>query len=157
MGLRGPAPERDAKIIQLKGMRVRSSKPPAKKVDPLKGPIPRCPQWLGERAKAEWKRVAPELHRTGRLTALDVAALSGYCQCHGMYQQCLETIANEGISLINARGAHVKHPLLSVAQASRRDMLMFAREFGITPLSRDRVAMPDETPPGDPFDQWLQT
>lgn len=39
----------------------------------------KCPKWMGEHGKAEWKRITPELARLGLLTLIDQAALELYC------------------------------------------------------------------------------
>ena len=41
---------------------------------------PRCPAWLEDEAKKEWKRMAKQLEHLGILTEIDMAAFAGYCQ-----------------------------------------------------------------------------
>ena len=151
MGLRGPV-KASPKVIALRG-----GPPAAPKPAPKPAPMPRCPTELSPEARREWKRVAPELYRSGRLTELDVAALSAYCSSYSLYVRCLETIARDGISVINSRGAIVKHPLISVLTTARRDTVMMAREFGCTPFSRGRVELVDLDPEIDPFDEWSRS
>ena len=156
MGLRGPVPE-SASLRLLKGRRERpqTSSVTSSAAQTKPRPCPRCPAQLSDGAKAEWKRVAPELHRTGRLTALDVAALALYCQSYADYIESRDVVAREGLSITNARGAIVKHPLLSAARAFRQDAVVFGREFGLTPLSRGRMPMIEPDPePDDAFEAW---
>ena len=48
---------------------------------------PRCPSWLEDEAKKEWKRMAKVLENMGLLTEMDMAAfagvLSGVCPLEG--------------------------------------------------------------------------
>ena len=41
---------------------------------------PRCPSWLEDEAKKEWKRMSKQLEQLGILTEIDMAAFAGYCQ-----------------------------------------------------------------------------
>src|SRR5262245_36689271 len=41
--------------------------------------------FLSETAKAEWRRVAPELHRLGLLTILDHVIFGTYCAAYGRW------------------------------------------------------------------------
>ena len=41
---------------------------------------PRCPSWLEEDAKKEWKRMSKVLESMGLLTDMDMTAFAGYCQ-----------------------------------------------------------------------------
>jgi phage terminase small subunit len=53
----------------------------ALKGEPKPAPaLPEPPEFLSPGAKQEWNRVAPELHKLGLLSQIDVAALSCYCE-----------------------------------------------------------------------------
>ena len=43
---------------------------------------PRCPSWLEDEAKKEWKRMGKTLEQMGLLTEMDMAAFAGYCQAY---------------------------------------------------------------------------
>ena len=43
---------------------------------------PRCPAWLEDEAKKEWKRMAKQMEQLGILTEIDMAAFAGYCQAY---------------------------------------------------------------------------
>ena len=46
--------------------------------------IPTCPA-LNPSAKAEWKRLARQMHVLGIITDLDRSALAAYCQAYGRW------------------------------------------------------------------------
>ena len=51
---------------------------------------PRCPSWLEDEAKKEWKRMAKVLENMGLLTEMDMAAFAGYCQAYARWKEaCL--------------------------------------------------------------------
>src|SRR2546426_750007 len=78
MGQRGPAPKPAPR-------KAREGNPGHQDLErgeqPRPRPIPpKCPTWLAREAKAEWRRVAPELERLRLLTIVDGAALAAHCQ-----------------------------------------------------------------------------
>src|SRR5215470_8451335 len=44
--------------------------------------IPQAPDFLGEDARAEWDRLAPELHALGLLRSVDVNQFAAYCMAY---------------------------------------------------------------------------
>ena len=57
---------------------------------------PICPRWLDPEAKAEWKRIAPELKRLGILTVLDGPILAAYCESVGLLRHAATHLRKEG-------------------------------------------------------------
>lgn len=53
---------------------------------------PRCPAWLEDEAKKEWKRMAKQLEHLGILTEIDMAAFAGYCQAYARWKEAEEFI-----------------------------------------------------------------
>ena len=77
---------------------------------------PRCPSWLEDEAKREWKRMAKQMEQLGILTEIDMAAFAGYCQ---------------------------QVPQVSIAQTYLKIMNHFCEQFGLTPSSRSRIVAAD--------------
>ena len=96
---------------------------------PEKTPDP--PGFLSEAAAAEWRRLAAELVRCGLLTGLDIAAFAVYCQSFGTWVAATEAAA-EGTD-------EERRVLAGVARGAMRDMVRYARLFGMTPSSRAGV------------------
>ena len=57
---------------------------------------PRCPSWLEEEAKKEWKRLAKQMEQLGILTEIDMAAFAGYCQAYARWKEAEEFISKHG-------------------------------------------------------------
>jgi P27 family predicted phage terminase small subunit len=99
---------------------------------------PPPPDWLRGLARQEWLRLAPELHVTGVLTSLDLAAFGVVCVTLGRWLECeaeIETLRGDP-----ARHEIMAGPLLKLATQCARDAIKFMGEFGMTPSSRCRVA-----------------
>ena len=71
---------------------------------------PRCPSWLEEEAKKEWKRMSKQLEQLGILTEIDMAAFAGYCQAYARWKEAEEFIAEqeEKYYVIQKSGTRVK-------------------------------------------------
>jgi P27 family predicted phage terminase small subunit len=101
---------------------------------------PNPPDFLSAAAKSEWTRLAPELHRLGLLTVLDLGPLAALCEVHGNWATA---VAAEAIET----DPDVKAVLQSLAADYSRTMLRLSKAFGLTPLSRTRLR---GTSPGGP-------
>jgi P27 family predicted phage terminase small subunit len=148
MGARGPAPRPTnlTKFLGNPGHRIFNKtepKPPAV--------IPECPDWLDERAHAEWDRVAQDLFDIGILTSVDRTALAGYCQAYSSWVECQEHIADNG-SVIAGRWGPSINPAVTAAQKWMGIIRSFCQEFGLTPSSRARMALPNAAPEEDEDD-----
>ena len=74
-------PGRKPRPTHLKILEGNPGKRSLTKNEPKPRPVnPTQPDWLLREAKAEWRRVVPELERMGLLTTVDRAALATYCQ-----------------------------------------------------------------------------
>ena len=112
------------------------------------------PSWLDKEAKAEWRRVGPELEKLGLLTALDRAAFAIYCTCWSDFRCYSEIVEREGAVIEGHRGVLRKHPLLPALHQAADAVRVWAQEFAMTPLSRSRINLPTE-PLSDDFQKWL--
>jgi P27 family predicted phage terminase small subunit len=116
------------------------------------------PEFLLDEAKAEWRRVGPELLALGLLTVLDLAMFEAYCQSFARWQLAELELAKAGGQLVvkTPRGSEVMNPLLHVARDAAAAMLRYAVEFGMTPSSRTRLGSV-EPPPGGKFEGLLSS
>lgn len=93
MGRRGPAPKPSKLKIAAGNPGKRTINPREPKPDSNQ---PAMPLWLSTRAKAEWRRIAPELVKLGLLSKIDLAALAAYCQAFAEIEIATRTIEAEG-------------------------------------------------------------
>ena len=109
---------------------------------------PLCPTWLSEKARQEWRRVAPILKRLGLLQVIDRTALAGYCQAYARWREAEEFIEAKEKEYINTKGEKSTiHPLIFsqrtyIAQKYLLICKNFLVEFGMTPSSRGRLTFP---------------
>ncbi|WP_309083082.1 phage terminase small subunit P27 family [Chelativorans sp.] len=97
------------------------------------------PGTLQATAKAEWKRLARQLHQLGALTELDRAVLAAYCQAYGRWVEA-ERKLKETPTLLKTPAGYVQpSPWLAISNKSVDLMHKFAAELGLSPASRSRV------------------
>lgn len=100
---------------------------------------PRCPAWLEEEAKKEWKRMAKQLEQLGILTEIDMAAFAGYCQAYARWKEAEEYISEHGVVMKAPSGYCQQVPQVSIAQTYLKIMNRFCEQFGLTPSARSRI------------------
>ncbi len=100
---------------------------------------PRCPAWLEDEAKKEWKRMAKQLEQLGILTEVDMAAFAGYCQAYARWKEAEEFISQHGTIVKTPSGYWQQVPQVSIAQTYLKIMNKFCEQFGLTPSSRSRI------------------
>jgi len=149
---RGPKPK-PTNLKKLEG--VRTDRINDNEPEPQLGRVT-CPSFLSKEAKAEWKRIAPELIRLGLLTPVDRAAFAGYCQAYGRWVKAERLLLEKGVLVSGNKGQLIASPLLWISTSAAKNMLRFGVEFGLTPSSRSRLVgmNPEER---DPLDELLGT
>ena len=147
---RKPKPTKVKKLEGVRADRVNENEP-----EPGPGKVT-CPSFLSKEARAEWRRIAPELTRLGLLTPLDRAAFAAYCASYARWVKVEMRLLKKGILAEGARGQRIASPLLWISTSAMKQMLKFGVEFGLTPSSRSRLVgmAPDK---GDWLDELLGT
>ena len=100
---------------------------------------PRCPSWLEDEAKKEWKRMGAVLEQYGLLTDMDMAAFAGYCQAYARWKEAEEFITQHGTMVRTPNGYLQQVPQVSIAQTNLKILLRFCEQFGLTPSARSRI------------------
>jgi P27 family predicted phage terminase small subunit len=101
--------------------------------------LPTCPAHLSPSAKAEWKRLAREMHRLGIVSQLDRAALAAYCQAYGRWVEA-ERKLKDTPALIKLPSGYIQpSPWLGIANKQLELMHRYMGELGLSPVSRSRV------------------
>lgn len=153
MGRRGPPPQ----PTNLRVLNGNPSKRPLPANEPRPKPIaPKCPSWLDKEAKAEWKRIAPELDRLGLLTQIDASAMAAYCQAYSRWKQAEIALNKHGTVFKTPNGYIQQLPQVAIAQKYSKIMREFCQEFGLTPASRTRINTQKLGEEDDPMEQLLR-
>jgi P27 family predicted phage terminase small subunit len=117
--------------------------------------IPDCPAWLSPGAKQVWETYAPMLDDVGSIKVADGLVFAALCETAASYAVAVQGVWREGEVLHNPKtGCAHKNPLVTVAEAARRDLLKLAAQFALTPVSEVALATPatdDDDDPDDPF------
>ena len=117
--------------------------------------VPEPPAFITGYAADEWWKTAPELHRLGLLTSIDVPAFAAYCHAFGQWRMAAESLARmqandpimNGMIIKTKYGDAAMNPLVSIARKHAGDVIRFASEFGLTPVARTRLAAGGYLPP----------
>ena len=100
---------------------------------------PKCPDWLSDEAKNEWKRMSKQLEDLGLLTEIDMTSFAGYCQAYARWREAEEFINKHGTIVKTPSGYWQQVPQVSIAQTYLKIMNRFCEQFGLTPSSRSRI------------------
>jgi P27 family predicted phage terminase small subunit len=107
---------------------------------------PRMPKHLNELAKKEWRRLCPLLERMRVLTEADGIALANLCFDYSILIQAQESLTKTGLLSKSGRSGMIhQSPLLNVVAVTTDRIARSLREFGLTPASRSRIQMIDES------------
>lgn len=110
---------------------------------PRKGSL-KAPAYLPPLAAEEYERKAELLDRLGVFTEADDVALAAYAEAYARWRDALDKYHRTGPLLRNDKGAPVRNPLAYSLNNSIDQMYRFLTEFGLTPISRQRVSVDKE-------------
>lgn len=141
----GPARTPDS-ILKLRGSKWPKYRVGDKgtKATEHKAGMPTCPTWLTAEAKAEWKRIVPDLTESRVLSKADRATVAAYCQAWADYVEAHKSIVKDGATFVTPKGYIAKNPMVTIRNESRLAMLRYAQELGLTPASRSKVRIKDD-------------
>lgn len=149
MAGRRPKPTRIKELAGNPGKRPLNKREP----QPDQG-SPTRPEWLMTEAKREWNRVTRHLEAMGLLTTADRAALANYCEWWARWVQAEKALKEHGLTFTTPNGYVQQRPEVAIAQKAAAICKSFLTEFGLTPASRSRIAVPEKKP-ADPFAEFL--
>ncbi len=79
----------------------------------------------------------------GLLTEADHDALAMYCETWATWKRAEAQVQRKGEVVKTVNGNVIQNPYLAIANRAKRDALMLAREFGMTPSARTRISVDD--------------
>jgi P27 family predicted phage terminase small subunit len=120
---------------------------------PTEPPPP--PAFLSQVAAQEWERIVREMYSLRLVTSYDLNVLASYCSAFarwldaelGLQEAKAADPEHRGLLVRATTGNLMPHPLIRVASAASHEMLNYAKQFGLTPLSRARIAQGCYEPP----------
>jgi P27 family predicted phage terminase small subunit len=134
MGLRGPAPT-PTPLLKLAGSRKVENRTaePQSAVE-----LPDPPDWLSREAKAEWRRVGPQLVQRRTISRADRAMLAAYCQAWGEFAKSAKDVDALDEGGEKHTGHMIDHPRVVLGRAVER-LIKLADRFGFSPAAKARV------------------
>ena len=123
--------------------------------------IPSCPDWLDGIGRTEWRRICPELAKLGLMTKIDRTALAGYCAAYSRWVRAEKALIpqdKESNGLTHGKTKRAAMPEVKIAEAALNQVRQFCAEFGLTPSSRSRMAIPGKKDDGaeDPIEEAIK-
>ncbi len=97
--------------------------------------IPRPPTWLSKEAKAEWKRIMPELVDRRILTPADMGMVETYVTTIGNFRALEREMRASGL---------IDPKLLRLQNQAAQTARQIAAEIGLTPVSRSRPSVRED-------------
>lgn len=107
--------------------------------------IPTAPAWLSKDAKAEWRRVVPDLIARKVLNDTDLGSLESYCAAVAGVRETARIITRQG-RIVKSPAGPKAHPAVRMQLQYLESARRYASELGLTPVSRQRAGSSD---PGD--------
>jgi P27 family predicted phage terminase small subunit len=120
-----------------------------------KAGTPQCPAWLGAVAKAEWRRIIPEMRAMGTLNTADRAEMARYCQAWARWQECEKVIDEMGMTFTTDKGYVVQRPEVGNSLKYQKAMSEAASKLGLNPQARSTVKVPEKKASTDPTEDFL--
>ena len=105
---------------------------------------PPMPRTLSGEAKAEWRRIVPELAAIGILATIDRGVLIRYCTAWADWIELQALLQQSGKLLKGARGHFVRNPLWFMKQDAEQTLTELGRQLGLTPVARLRAGIVHE-------------
>lgn len=141
MGRRGPAPM-PTKLRLIHGdnqHRVNKDEPKPRAV------LPECPPEVAPAVRDIWDYTLGELDHMRIVSAIDRDALLCYCEAVVKHREASAVLAQTKILVKGALGGLVRNPALQVQRDSAQTILVFAREFGLTPSARSQIKVAESS------------
>lgn len=117
-------------------------KPPATSTPPVNAP--KCPTWLKGEGRKEWKRICSELLILKVLSQAERSSLEQYCEAYAKWRECITTLKEQGQYMHTEKGI-AEHPAGKAHRAYAAICHKLLCEFGMTPASRTRLVITEET------------
>lgn len=117
---------------------MRGRKAEITAVDGALSVAPPAPSWLPPHAKAEWKRLVPQLVADRKLAAHELQSVESYCLSVARIREAETIIQRDGITYNGPDGQPKRHPATAVLKEHQEAARRLLVELGGTPASRGK-------------------
>ena len=100
---------------------------------------PDCPEEASPGVRDVWNYTLAELRAMKLASTADRDALLCYCEAVVTHRAASAILAQTKILVKGALGGLVRNPALAVQRDAARIILVYAREFGLTPSARSQI------------------
>jgi len=107
--------------------------------------LPECPVDVSPAVRDVWDYTLAELKAMKVISAADRDALLCYCEAVVKHREASQVLAQTKILVKGALGGLVRNPALQIQRDSAQSILVFAREFGLTPSARSQIRVAEST------------
>jgi P27 family predicted phage terminase small subunit len=91
--------------------------------------------------------VAPFLIADGLLEHLYLGPFLAMCSSYAHWLEAQERLSKDGFTITDNRGVTRKSPFVTIEKNYATSFIKFAEDFGLTPMSRQRLSIPDQEGP----------
>ncbi|MBX4894916.1 phage terminase small subunit P27 family [Rhizobium bangladeshense] len=99
---------------------------------------PNPPSWLPAHAKAEWRRVIPQLVADRKIAAHELGTVEAYCLAVANMRQAEAIVSKDGPTYVSPAGELKRHPATTLVKEAVEASRRLAAELGLTPASRTK-------------------
>ena len=114
--------------------------------------VPPCPEWLGPAARAEYRRVADELHHLRLIGRVDRALLVAYAQAWADFRAAVIELSEAAKLDFCLEKVERNAAAMKVKRQAVAELRGLAPHFGLSPATRAKLSVP-EKPAEDLFDK----
>jgi P27 family predicted phage terminase small subunit len=107
--------------------------------------VPKPPKHFTDAAKKEWRRVAPVLVERRVLSAGDLHALERFCEAASDIVDARAAIAADGAYVLNRLDEKKRHPAFATLREATAESRRWSAELGLTPASRSRAGVHEDS------------
>ena len=125
----------------LKGGRLGRRDRATPHAQPLKGIFKPIPRWLPAEAKRFIREYSPMLIDRKMLSKWDRDAFVTLALLAWEIRDHTEALVKEGFTLEGRQKGLIKHPRACLLRNAEREFRLYCQEFGLTPVSRGRIAI----------------
>lgn len=95
----------------------------------------KCPVWLSDGAKKEWRFMLPILKKLNLISNLDKTVFAMYCQNYDRWRQAEEELNDEKLKVLG-RSGFIVNPLIKISAMYQTRMKISIEKLGLSPHDR---------------------